>query len=203
MNVLSKNECYNLMCKMQMPDHIVAHSIQVCRVAVCLTEHIVSAGIELNVQLVQAAALLHDITKDRSFKTEENHALTGGQQLTDLGYSEIGNLVRQHVRLDDYSDPGCLSEAVIINYADKRVLHDCITSLDKRMQYIQERYGTKPEHKQRIKLLWDKTKVLEKKMFKHLPFPPEGLNGNLTTMDLPGEMAYYYKICPKLAGGSR
>ena len=203
MNMLAKEECLQLMCDMQMPGHIVAHSLQVCRVAVCLAEHIASAGLPLNVQLVQAAALLHDITKDRSFRTEENHAMTGGQQLTDQGYPEIGNLVRQHVRLDDYSNPGMLSEAVMINYADKRVLHDRIVSLDERMQYIQERYGTGLKHENRIRLLWDKTKVLEKQMFKHLPFPPENLNGNLTAMDLPGELAYYYKICPELAGSSR
>ncbi|MGD8756903.1 MAG: HD domain-containing protein, partial [Desulfobacterales bacterium] len=140
--MLSKNDCLQLMCDMLMPEHIVVHSIQVCRVATCLTDHLTSKGNHLNGQLVQAAALLHDITKSRSFETAENHALTGGQQLTDLGYAAIGNLVRQHVRLDEYSDPNDISEAVIVNYADKRVLHDRIVSLDERMRYIQQRYGT-------------------------------------------------------------
>ena len=56
----------------------------------------------LNRDLIRAAALLHDITKTRSFVTSENHALTGGQFLSDLGYPEVGDLVRQHVRLDEY-----------------------------------------------------------------------------------------------------
>ncbi len=191
------------MCDMQMPEHIVAHSLQVCRVAACLADHLDSKGNHLDNQLLQAAALLHDITKSRSFETAENHALTGGQQLAELGYPEVGNLVRQHVRLDDYSDPQAISEAVIVNYADKRVLHDRIVSLDERMRYIQERYGTEPQHKQRIQLLWDKTQVLEKQMFKELPFSPEALYHHLNELDISSEIANYRMICPQSANGSR
>ena len=179
-----------------MPEHIVVHSIQVCRVATCITDHLTSKRNHLDGQLIQAAALLHDITKSRSFETAENHAHTGGQQLADLGYPEIGSLVRQHVWLDDYSDPKDISEAVIVNYADKRVLHDRIVSLDERMRYIQERYGTEPQHKQRIQLLWEKTATLETHMFKLLPFAPAELNHHLGAMDLASEIANYRKLCP-------
>lgn len=202
MNIPSQNDCFQLMCDMHMPEHIVAHSIQVCQVAMCLVDHLESEGIHLDGQLVQAAGLLHDITKTRSFETAENHALTGGQELTDLGYPEIGHLVRQHVRLDDYADPKNLSEAVIINYADKRVLHDRIVSLDERMRYIQERYGTEPGDKHRIRLLWKKTTALEKQIFKYLPFSPDDLDHHLTVMDLSSEISSYRKVCSKLASGS-
>ena len=122
-----------MMCEMQMLEHIVAHSLQVCRVGMCLVDFLNVQGIYPDRQLVQAAALLHDITKTRSFETEENHALTGSQHLTDTGFPEVGDLVRQHVRLDEYSQAKNLTEAEIINYADKRVLHDRIVSLDERM----------------------------------------------------------------------
>ena len=189
------------MCDMRMPDHIVAHSIQVWRVARCLADHLTSKVNHLDGQLIQAAALLHDITKSRSFNTAENHALTGGQACADLGYPEIGDLVRQHVRLDDHSDPKAISEAVIVNYADKRVLHDRIVSLDERMRYIQQRYGTQPQHKLRIRLLWEKTQVLEKQIFKQLPFLPENLYRHLAGMDISREIANYNKICPQPTSG--
>jgi len=195
MKMPAKKDCFQLMCNMQMPDHILAHSIQVCRVGLCLVYHLKLQQIRINEKLVLAAALLHDITKTRSFETAENHALTGGQVLTDLGYPEIGDLVRQHVRLDDYSDHISLSEAMIVNYADKRVLHDRIVSLDERMGYIQERYGTRPEHQHQIQLLWEKTEALEGKIFKYLPFPPEELNRNLRSMDISSEISNYLKIC--------
>jgi putative nucleotidyltransferase with HDIG domain len=180
----------------------VAHSIQVCRVGECLVDHLKFQGSQLNRQLVQAAGLLHDITKTRSFETAENHALTGAQVLADFGYPQVGNLVRQHVRLDDYPEHQILSEAVIVNYADKRVLHDRIVSLDERMSYIQERYGSRPEHRHRILLLWQKTAALEKQIFSCLPFSPDDLIHHLTPMDLSSEISTYRRACPQHAGGS-
>jgi uncharacterized protein len=156
----------------------------------------------VNRQLVQAAGLLHDITKTRSFETAENHALTGAQVLADFGYPQVGNLVRQHVRLDDYPEHQILSEAVIVNYADKRVLHDRIVSLDERMSYIQERYGSRPEHRHRILLLWQKTAALEKQIFTCLPFSPDDLIHHLTPMDLSSEISNYRRACPQRVGGS-
>ena len=147
MKLPTKDECYQLMCEMEMMDHIVVHSMQVCRVATVLTENLTHAGIRLNFDLIRAAALLHDITKTRSFKTQENHAQTGGQYLTELGYAEVGSLVRQHVRLDAYPTVVSISEAEIINYADKRVLHEKVVSLDKRLEYILEKYAKIPEHR--------------------------------------------------------
>ncbi len=180
----------------------MAHSLQVCRVATCLLDHLKLKGIHLDSQLVQAAALLHDITKTRSFKTEENHAFTGGQYLTDSGYPEVGNLVRQHVRLDDYSEDKSLAEAEIINYADKRVLHDRIVPLDERMNYIMGKYGTQPQHRQRIRLLWEKTKDLEKQIFSYLPFSPNDLNDHLTSRDISSAISSYQKLCSQLTTGS-
>jgi putative nucleotidyltransferase with HDIG domain len=202
MKIPSKNDCFQLMCQMKMLENIVAHSIQVYRVGMFLVDHLKPGDNQLDGQLVQAAALLHDITKTRSFETEENHALTGGQVLTDLGYPQVGDLVRQHVRLDDYSEPQNLSEAVIVNYADKRVLHDRIVSLDERMGYIMKRYGTQPEHKHRIRLLWEKTTALEKQIFYYLPFTPDDLNQHLASMDISSELSNYRKACSQFTSGS-
>ena len=202
MNIPSKNDCFRLMCETQMLENIVAHSLQVCRVGMCLVDHLKLHGVHLNGQLVQAAALLHDITKTRSFETEENHALTGGQFLTDLGYVEVGNLVRQHVRLDQYSFRTNPGEVGIINYADKRVLHDRIVSLDERLNYIMDRYGKNPELQQKIQMLRGKTKALEKNIFSHLSFSPNDLHRHLTSLDIFSEISNYRKLCSQLATGS-
>jgi putative nucleotidyltransferase with HDIG domain len=169
--------------EMKMMDHIVDHSMQVCRVATFLTDQLNRSGYQLNGELIHAAALLHDITKTRSFETAENHALTGGQFLADRGYPEVGELVRQHVRLDEYSKPLTLCEASIINYADKRVVHDRVVSLDKRLDYIMEKYGSSPELQERIRWLWEKTLELEGKIFNDLSYDPEDLNRLLNSGD--------------------
>ena len=195
MRIPTQKQCFLLMCEMKMMDHIVLHSMQVCRVATFLAEHLNSRQSRLNYDLIRAAALLHDITKTRSFKTEENHALTGGQLLAEQGYPEVGDLVRQHVRLDEYPDPATLGEAQILNYADKRVLHDRIVDLDKRLDYIMERYGKLPEHQERIRWLWGKTLVMEAEIFSDLAIDPRDLNRLLNAEDRKKDFLEYQKVC--------
>ena len=190
-----------LMCEMKMMDHIVVHSMQVCRVATFLAEHLNSAPNRLNHDLIRAAALLHDITKTRSFKTEENHAVTGGQLLAEQGYPEVGDLVRQHVRLDVYTEPVTLGEAEIINYADKRVLHDRIVGLDKRLDYILEKYGKLPELQERIQWLWGKTLVMEDEIFSDLAIAPQDLNRLLNAEDRSADVHAYQQICESVLEG--
>jgi uncharacterized protein len=175
MNIPSQEECYRLIREMGMMDHIVDHSEQVCRVAVCLAENLNREEIRLNPELIRAAALLHDITKTRSFSTGENHAETGGSFLRERGFSEVGHVIAQHVKLDSYAASGSLAEADIVNYADKRVLHDRIVSLSERMSYILERYADGPGSRERIIALWAKSRDLEKKIFRWLTFSPEAL----------------------------
>ena len=183
------------MCEMKMMDHIVAHSMQVCQVATYLTDHLISHHPHLNGDLIRSAALLHDITKTRSFNTGEDHAITGGQFLADRGYPEVGDLVRQHVVLDIYGATKIPVDAEIINYADKRVLHDEIVGLDRRLDYILERYAKKTEHRKRIHLLWEKTKHLEDRLFSDLPFSPENINRVLNAKEWSWDLIEYQNVC--------
>ena len=184
MKIPSRKKCYRLIREMEMMEHIVAHSIQVCRVAVMLVDHLRAGGLDLNSNLVEASALLHDITKTRSFRTGETHSETGCHFLVDQGYPEVGNVVRQHVRLDAYFESKTVSEAEVVNYADKRVLHDKIVTLSQRMNYIMERYGTTPEIQQKLRWLWEKSLEQERRIFADLSFSPEQVEGNLNREDL-------------------
>jgi len=175
MNIPSSKECYELIREMGMMDHIVDHSEQVCRVAVYLADKLNHKGIDLNLELIRASALLHDITKTRSFRTKENHAETGGKFLQERGFIEVGHVIAQHVKLDTYVASSSPVEAEIVNYADKRVLHDQIVSLKDRMAYILERYADGMESRERILGLWAKSKDLEKRIFSYLPFFPDEL----------------------------
>lgn len=187
MQIPSENRCKQLMKKMKMMRHIVAHSNQVCRVSIYLVNQLTLTGASLNRNLVRAAALLHDITKTRSFKTNENHALTGARLISDLGYPEVGFIIRQHVKLDHYFASKNISEVEIINYADKRVLHDKVVSLEKRMNYIVTKYGKEKEGRKYFDILIEKTVQLEERLFKHLPFKPGELSDLLSNCPPDGK----------------
>lgn len=196
LRIPSVTQCYHFMHDMEMMDHIVAHSIQVSRVAMLIADSLNKTGANLNLSLVQASALLHDITKTRSFETAEPHAFTGAELLGEWGYPDVGNIVGQHVRLNEYFRTSVPLEEEIVNYADKRVLHDQIVSLEERMDYIMRKYGNKTEeNRQRILWLWEKTKELEEKFFKNIPFPPEDLKKILKTEELSRHIIAYREAC--------
>jgi putative nucleotidyltransferase with HDIG domain len=171
----SEKECYRLIAKMQMFEHIVMHSEQVKNVACFLSDRLLAAEIALNLDLVRAGALLHDITKTRSFRTGENHAETGAELMLSLGYPEVGNVIGQHVKLTSFEPDSFPTEAELVNYADKRVLHDKVVSFDTRMAYILDHYGKTPEHRQRLLSLYEESKYLEGKIFGYLDFKPDQL----------------------------
>jgi len=188
MRIPSRENCYRLIREMRMMEHIVRHSLQVCRVAELLVQQLREKGRTLNRDLVRAAALLHDITKTRSLTTGEQHSESGCKLLADRGYAEVGDIVRQHVKLDIYFDSDAPSEAEIVNYADKRVLHDRIVSLDERMAYILERYGATPEYRARLRWLWKISNRQEKRIFAELPFPPGAIEKYMQKVDLTAEI---------------
>ncbi|AOY59153.1 MULTISPECIES: HD domain-containing protein [Desulfococcus] len=191
MIVPSKHECFGLIHSAGTLDHIVAHSIQVCRVALLIADSLQGQAGCLNRSIVLAGALLHDITKTRSLTTGERHAESGGVYLSGKGFPEVAAVVRQHVRLDTFHPTGPVSEAEIVNYADKRVIHDRIAPLDERMAYILERYGKTPELRDRLNIIWEETVSLEEKLFRRLPFPPSALTEQLPDEDRNREMKEY------------
>jgi uncharacterized protein len=168
-------DCLALMNQFEMPPHVIAHSRTVCGVAMYLTRALNANGAALNPELVRAAALLHDITKRFSFNQRLDHALTGAKLLRKIGYAEIASVVRQHVRLSKSRPPGRISEAEVVNYADKRVVEDQVTSLTDRINYIKERYGRTPEALAVIDRFSAQTFQIEKDIFALIPGDPVDL----------------------------
>ena len=164
---------------MNMMEHIIDHSVMVSNVALCLARHLQRKFPGIDIRLISSSALLHDITKTRSFDTGEVHSKTGGLLMEELGYPEVGNIIRQHVVLDQISIEGPVLEQEIVNYSDKRVLHDQVVSLERRLEYIQVRYGSDEKLRARIGQMVEATLILEEKLFRNLPFRPSDLEGEV------------------------
>lgn len=175
MKIPDKKECLKIINNNSMMTHIIRHSLMVRNVAGFLCSKLIKTFPELNLELAKSAALLHDITKTRSFKTGEKHSETGGKLIEDIGFPEIGDIIRQHVFLDNYNDVPPVTEAEIINYSDKRVLHDKVASLDERLDYIHKKYVTDKKFIKHFDFMKKKTYMLEKKMFTYLDFEPNDL----------------------------
>lgn len=187
MNLPSISRCHELMRETNMLEHIRDHSILVSQVASLIARHIHQAGVSLSLPLIEISALLHDITKTRSLQTGERHAQTGARFIQKLGYPEVAQIVHQHVRLSRFSVHALPNEAEIVNYADKRVLHDRIASLSDRMRYIEDKYGVDENKRQKIKIMWLESEQLEQKLFRFLCFAPNEIEKRMQRpcMDIP------------------
>lgn len=167
-------ECRRILRAHRVPDHIRRHSEQVARVARRLAKALSALdGEVMNIDRVEAAALLHDIAKADCLRSRKDHAREGGRVLRDLGMPEIATLVEQHVVLHPGDHGGRVTEAEVLNYSDKRVRHEEIVTLEERFTDLIERYGRgNPQAEAIIRENWLTTEVLERKIFARLPSDP-------------------------------
>lgn len=169
--------CFQLMDRYQMLDNIRDHSIIVARISALLAAEAERAGIAVSMPLVVTAALLHDIGKTACLDNDRDHADLGREICLEHGFDELAGIVAEHVLLRDNHLP-LVTESEIVFYADKRVTHDRVTSLEERHQYILGRYGNNDPTRQaairdNCRKWWD----LELAIFARLPFSPAEVGG--------------------------
>ncbi|MBN1883189.1 MAG: HDIG domain-containing protein [Deltaproteobacteria bacterium] len=173
-----RDACFTILKEHDVEPHIVAHSMSVERVALYVARlHMDRGGGGLlDLSLISAGALLHDIAKIRAMETGVKHSDMGADMMCSLGLFEVAPLVRQHVLLDEYNRNGAVTEAELVNYGDKRVTHDQIVTLTERFDDLYIRYGSKsPEAMEHVKEIHRRSLDLEKKLFRSLSVAPGDL----------------------------
>lgn len=174
--VPSVKTCFQLMEQYEMLDNIREHSIVVARIARCIGCELLAAGEALSIEKLTAAALLHDIAKTSCLVTKKDHAEEGRKICLENGFEEIASIVAEHVVLRNAPAAACFSEKEIVYYADKRVNHHSIVSLEERRDSVLERYGGNGKGlRQRITDNFNQCKALERALFQKLSFAPEAL----------------------------
>ena len=165
-----------LLKRKETPIHIMRHCVRVALVSRYLGSKLRERCCDLCLELIMAGALLHDVSKYESITNGGDHAEMGARFLKELGYPEVARIVKNHVYLD--YDPGAgggISEEIIVNYADKRVKHTDVVSLEDRFRDLQARYGLDAMRRQRIQALYQQSKEMERAIFSRLEIHPDDL----------------------------
>jgi uncharacterized protein len=158
-----------------MLENIVSHSLEVAKIALFISVELNKKGRTIDLGLVEAASLLHDLTKAECLKTKDDHAQTASQQLKRMGYERVGDVVAQHIWLVKEGDPSCVSEEEIVNYADKRVMHDRIVPLEERFSDLKARYGLNRKAMDYLERLQEEVFGIENKIFFILQIDPNDI----------------------------
>ncbi len=164
-----------LLFKYEVPEHIINHSYKVTKIANIICEELIDEGSCIDISLVVLSALLHDITKYQSILNRgEDHSVTGGILLRNLGYPDIAEIIESHIVIKN--DKLFPLEKMVVFYADKRVKHDEIVSLEERYRDLKERYGKNIKSKTLIDYGYLKAKKIEEKLFDKLSIKPYQIN---------------------------
>lgn len=163
MNIPTKEKCYELFAKYKTPKNIISHLEGANKVAVFLAKKLKEAGVDIDVELVDAASLLHDIIRE-----VPNHAEASADALEKEGFKEVAGVVRVHN--SDKIVMGVVRtwEQKVVYYADKRFIQS-IDSLQDRIDYWKTKYS---KYKNKIEKGAPKMFELEKGIFNKLGIKP-------------------------------
>src|SRR5512142_2105035 len=141
MAVPDREEAQRILAARRLPAGIVRHAEGVARVATAAARLVAAAGIPVDLGVVEAAALLHDIDKPRTSASGEPHGEVGARILEQMGFGELAAAVSAHpvtALLDEDRFPRGW-EPVLVSVADKHVAQSFMT-IDERLDEMASRY---------------------------------------------------------------
>lgn len=163
----SLKECEMLLNIENVPLEVRNHSQAVAFFASELARRLNDAGCSLDLPLIQAAGVLHDIAKG-----EHNHALKGAERLAD--YPEVAEIVASHMDIcvspSEFPD-----EKEIIYLADKLVKKDQLIGLQSRFAFALEKYKDDPLIKQKVMERLENALTIKDKIEALLKMPMDNL----------------------------
>ncbi|MBU3914676.1 NTP transferase domain-containing protein [bacterium] len=123
------DECMALLTDRFMIDkRLLDHCKRVANLAVILGKTLNEAGFSFDLDALFAAGLLHDVARN-----QQDHAEVGKRMLQEIGYVKVGDIVGEHMDIS-FKDDEPLNEKELLYLADKLVMGDKITDLNKRFQ---------------------------------------------------------------------
>ncbi|HJO01847.1 MAG: HDIG domain-containing protein [Candidatus Woesearchaeota archaeon] len=134
----TKKESLDILNKNKTPSNVIEHCKTVCKVAEEIADKLIAKGININKTLVVAAALLHDIEREK-----DNHIIAGAKLLKSMGFPEVAEVMGKHSlhEIEKEKNKQLRIEEKIMFYADKRVKENKIVSLKERIEDLEKRYN--------------------------------------------------------------
>lgn len=131
-------ECQALLEKYHASERVCRHGETVSGLALSVGRELNSRGYQLSLPLLDAAARLHDLVRERP-----RHAGVARAILTQEGYPEVGEVVGRHMDIN-LPEGFSLDEAAVLYLSDKLVHEDRVVGLAERFAPALERARSDP-----------------------------------------------------------
>jgi putative nucleotidyltransferase with HDIG domain len=135
-DIPTRAECEAILAMQSVALSQVRHSRWVAEVAERIALALERSGLTLNLDLVMAGALLHDLAKG-----QPNHAAVGAEFLRSMDLPRVATVVGAHTDLDF---GGRLDESAIVYLADKLVRGKDLVTIDQRFAPSLARFSDNP-----------------------------------------------------------
>ncbi len=152
-------DCQYLWEYYQTPPHVIRHCQAVSRTAVLVGQKLNEHGFSFDLELLAVAGWLHDL-----LRLEEDHGGKAAAVLRELGYENVADVVEVHMRYHLDPEKGYITETDLLCFADRLVIEDKFSGLDRRMEYIIEKSKQyrDPAAEPRIRRSFQRTKTFQK-----------------------------------------
>ena len=128
---LSSDEGLKLLKEYGTPEHVIRHCIAVTDTAVAIGRALNKAGYSLDIDLIQGAAIIHDIAR-----VEDKHWEVGADIAKKLGYDDEADIIRVHMFYPEFSPIDKANETDMVCLGDRLVKEDRYVGLDERIDYV-------------------------------------------------------------------
>jgi uncharacterized protein len=160
----SREQAIELLRNNKCPPQVIRHCIAVTDLAVETAKHLEEKGITIDVDLVEAGALLHDLGRSKNHTVD--HAIIGAQMAQNIGLPEsVIRIIKRHVGAGISADeaaklgwpkdtymPQTLEEKVVC-YADKLIDHGKRKPIETEIAKLKKE--NKKEAAERVRKLYD------------------------------------------------
>lgn len=141
----SREECFALLEEYKTPTHVIRHCVKVTETALKIGSALNEKGLNLDLDLIQGAGLIHDIAR-----VEDKHWEIGAKIASELGYNQEAEIIKVHMFYNCNPNDEIIDETDVICLSDRMVKEDEYVGLETRMQYILEKFKGNQEAIERI-----------------------------------------------------
>ncbi len=166
----SRETCMDLLCSYGTPPHVIRHCAAVSETAIRIARALMEKGEDLDLSLLEASCLLHDIAR-----VEENHGVKGAILAEKQGYHQVANLIRCHMfyATDPYKSK--ITEQDLLCLADRMVMEDRYVGLDDRMQYVLDKLTAAGIDTERVRHRMEENRLVKERIEKIIDRPIDDL----------------------------
>ncbi len=201
---MTEQQLQDLIKDYHVPKHILAHMRKVSAIALFIGQKLKQNGEPIDLIKLRQGALLHDLVKltdfpelnlkyfqqecsaeDKEFLQnliqkyhKDKHIIAGYKILSELNEEVLALIIRRH-GLDGIVDPEIKPvtwEEKLVHYADKRVRHDEVVSLEERLEDLHKRYKPNTEKDEKSENIRKAITLLEQEICEKAGITPTEIN---------------------------